>query len=753
MQRPLNSLRLAAPLGVTLGLIGLFAVGVLGKSDPVAPGGVVTQYIDPKQQTALWFGARSHWLQPWRAYLETVPTARLREAVGINLNVEPQEAEATCRHLAQHGFRQVRVEFGWATVSWEHPDRLADPTAFNQVVGACRKYHLRPLFLLNAHHGAPCPMRTSRIRLLQPAFRGDRTVQLDPEGLSGLIPGRSGVSNLTDYWAAEVIFTQIDPDGTVQLSKPLPKDLPAGDMTAVTLKYLPFYPAKRLADGAVPPEFTETMQGWLSYVEAIATQAKAVLGTDGAGDAGFDFECWNELTFGSHFLTLSPYYEQPPVTGEDALVQIRAQTVAYVTDPAHRLPGVGVCDGFNNQWPWGAGSISPPGLAALGKHPYRYTDRFPQDQPYTGTHPLDALGNWAGTEVSPGTWVDAFVPTYVSLFPEYYLTAIQTEHVIRDISPIVTDIYGGLHGRATHPFWPDGRPAPAPQFWVTEVNLDFRGADPGLPADAAVGSGPSASPQGASSAAVAPDLTPADVAYLKAKMVLRYLVSYVNKGAARLYFFAAKDEDPMGLGLVSQAFYSQLRTNGYVSPRNVLPVTSPAMMAVRRLVTAMPGGTGLHGPRSLALLRIAERHGHKQFEGDPATVNQVPNPRPPLYNRDVLAFLPFQATDTAFVVPLYVMTRNLAHLYQPGAPATDVTRFDLPDERYELTIGGVRGTGARLSLYDPLTGKKFPVQRISAGTNQLTVEVPLTDSPRLLILEEVTPPAVSRTGQPRGRSA
>jgi hypothetical protein len=97
------------------------------------------------------------------------------------------------------------------------------------------------------------------------------------------------------------------------------------------------------------------------------------------------------------------------------------------------------------------------------------------------------------------------------------------------------------------------------------------------------------------------------------------------------------------------------------------------------------------------------------------------------------------------------MTRNLAHLYQPGAPATDVTRFDLPDERYELTIAGVRGTGARVSLYDPLTDKQLPVRRVRAGANQLTVEIPLTDSPRLLILEEVTPPAASRTAAPRGK--
>ena len=71
---------------------------------------------------------------------------------------------------------------------------------------------------------------------------------------------------------------------------------------------------------------------------------------------------------------------------------------------------------------------------------------------------------------------------------------------------------------------------------------------------------------------------------------------------------------------------------------------------------------------SLLLVEIAENHGHKQFDGDPATADKNPNPHPPLYNRDVLGFFPFQASDRKFVVALYVMTRNLAQLYKPGAP-------------------------------------------------------------------------------------
>jgi hypothetical protein len=688
---------------------------------------VVTQYVDPKQQTALWFGARSHWLQPWRAYLDTVPTARLRQAAGINLNVEPDEADAVCRHLAKNGFCKVRIEFGWGSVSWDDPQKLADPARFEKVVIACRKYSLRPLFLLNAHSGAPCPVRFFNVRLTQPAKKGDRVVKLDPASTAGIVPGRSGLNNLSDYWAAEAIISRLDPDGAATLSKPLPKDLPAGEAPAATLQYLPFYPSKRKADGRVPPEFEETMAGWLDYVRAVTTEAKRVLGTEGRPDAGFDLEVWNELTFGSHFLSINDYYEKPPMEGEWAVSEILRRTVAWVNDPANGLPGVGVGDGFNNQWPWGAGSTAPPGLAALDKHPYAGVKRFPKDQGEpNGIRPLDALGRPDGTEAAPGKWLDSFIPTYVSHFPEYFLCAIQTEHLIRDLSPITTDLYNVKHGRNTRPAWPGGRSAPAPQMWITEVNLDPNGADPGdLAAYIAGRHKP-----------VAPGLTPADADRMKAKAVLRYLTCYVNKGPVRFYFFAAKDDNPLGLNLVSRAFFDYLKAHRNAYPAGDALLTSPTMRAVRHLMAAMPGGINLKHPRALSLLQIAEDHGHFQFDGDPATAGQTPNPHPPLYNRECLAFLPFQSADNQFVIPIYVMTRNLARLYRPDAPATDPARFDMPAEVYRLTIGGIRGTGAKVSLYDPLNGTTIPVKTLGAGADRLIVEIALTDSPRLLTITE-----------------
>ena len=689
-------------------------------------GGKVTRYTDPAQQTLLGFGDRSHWLQPWRAYEETPPTTRLREAVGINLNVSPDEAEAVCAHLERHRFTKVRIEWGWGNLPYDHPDQIGDMAKFDKIVGACRRHHLRPLILLNSHHAAPCPMRAVTVHLVRPAAVGDRVVYLDPRDVGGLVAGRSGLSNLTDYKAAQVLFTRLDPDGRATLSMPLPKALPVGAADAVVLRYRPFYPATRKGGGTYP-EFAETLNGWLAYVRAVSTNARRVLGTDGKPDAGFDLEVWNEITFGSDFLNINNYYakDAPVADGDFPGNEIVRRTVAFVRDGGNGLPNVSVCDGFNNQWPWGGGGNAAPGLTALGKHPYQGTRRWgPSTDPNGRSgRPLDALGRVMGTQTSDGTFRDAFVPTYVSNFPEYGLNALQTEHWIRDLSPITTDLYGVKHGRYSHPTYPDGKPAPAPDFWITEVNLDPGGADPGDLTNYLRDHAPP------------PGMTPLDGDHLKAKAVLRYLVSYTGRGRVRLYFFAAHDDKPLGLGLISPSFFAALKRG--TTPDEATN-TSRAMAATERLVRTMDGGgAAITRPRPLTVREISETHGHRQWDGDPKTVGQTPNPRPPLYNRECVAVFPFQAATDRWVVALYVMTRNLSHLYRPDAPASDPTRWDMPPETYRITLSGVQVTpGLTLSLVDPLTGVSIPLKRLPGTGNTLTFEVPLTDSPRLLTIEE-----------------
>src|SRR5580765_3753667 len=98
------------------------------------PVAVLQHPIDPRQETSLAFGERSHWLQPWRAYLDTVPATRLLDAVGIDFDVPPARARAATRLLAHAGFRRARIEIGWGDFSYSHPDRLKNPGSLRTVL-------------------------------------------------------------------------------------------------------------------------------------------------------------------------------------------------------------------------------------------------------------------------------------------------------------------------------------------------------------------------------------------------------------------------------------------------------------------------------------------------------------------------------------------------------------------------------------------------------------------------------------------
>jgi hypothetical protein len=719
------------PLLLALGAVlpGSAAQTVAGQE------GGTTTYVDPKQQTLVaTFGDRSHWLQPWRAYSDTFPTRRLRDAVGINLNVGAEQADAVCAHLQKNGFRLARIEAEWGGVSYEDPERMPDQPRFEKILRACKRHAIRPLIVLNANQAMPCPVHTFSVTVAVPAKKGDRSVRLDPTTAKDVLPGRTGFDNLTAYVAAQVLITSLTPDGTATLSKPLPKDLPAGTARVSTFKYLPFYPLKNPKTGQTYPEFEETVRGWLNFVRLVCNIARGVM-QERPDDAGFDLEVWNELTFGSAFLSVNNYYEPSKrvVAGPPPFDEILSRTVAFVTDQHNGWAGAGVCNGFNNQWPWGNGSTAPPGLAALGKHPYAGANRVRTgDMTVRSGRPIDALGRVAGKQIVDGGYRDDFVPSYTIHFPEFGLCALQTETFIRDVSPFVTDIFGTKHGRSTHPYYSDGSPAPAPALWVTEVNLDSRGADPG---DATTYA--KVSQSSAAQAPNAPKVTAADADHLRAKAALRYLCSFVGKGVARIYFFAARDDNPLGLGFISKSFFDALKAGGNQYPTNDAPLTSETMLAVRRLTAAMPDSARITAPRTLTVTTISDTHGHRQFDGDPATADQHPDPHPPLYNRDCVGVFPFQTSDTTFVVPVYVLTRNLGYLYHPEAPATDITRFDMPDERYRITIRGLKKTGGvRPSLYDPLTDQTAPVRVVTATGDEVTIELSLTDSPRLLLLAD-----------------
>ena len=640
----------------------LVAGGPAAGATGARPAATIDDPYQAAQQTLLGFGKRSHWLQPWRGYLETVPARRVTQGLGIVFNPPPGKANKVAAQAAAAGLRYARLEISWCRVSDTDPARLTGMSSTRRLLLALKKHGLRPLILLNGNDGCPGPVAQLKIRLTAAARAGDRQVAIDQGSTRTIVPGHTGLDGPGGK-AAAYLFTDVT--GTrATLSRPLAQSLATGSHQASTLRYQPF-----TRPGG--PGFEDTMAGWLEYVALATSYVKQTLGSD-----DFDVEVWNELSFGSGFLDAGTYYNPPPVnTDPDSTEQAMLErTVAYVRDPAHGLADVGVGDGFSNQRPWESGANVPAGLTAIDKHPYPPRRTFPRDAVFNQVAPVDATGRAEGTRDAAGRWHDAFIPAYTSFFPEYFLSGIQTETVIRDLSPLTTDIYGTPHGRSTHP------PGAGPLvMWLTEAGMNPAGVPKKV------------------------------LPLFHAKGALRWATAWLNKGAARVYFYAASSpgwgivEGGRGGGLTLRALGRLTRTLG----RGSAPITKP---------------------RSLALLSVSDPDSHRQFAGDGTAAH------PPLYDADVLGFFPFQSSNGRVVVALYVMTRDLMHVYRPNLAESRPARYDMPPEWFRITIGGTAGLGTSVASTDPLTGASTGVKVVSRTADQLVLDVAVTDSPRLLVL-------------------
>ncbi len=140
---------------------------------------------------------------------------------------------------------------------------------------------------------------------------------------------------------AELIFTEFDQTTrTVKLSKPLPVDITPGTSVQVqTLKYLPLYPADTL-------QFEETSKGWLKYVQLVLNLMWQNNLTN------YEMEIWNELTFGSEYLSINNYYDPPvhtrkvdPLSAGGENWELAKRTVDFIKQNG---PGVKSIWGFSN---------------------------------------------------------------------------------------------------------------------------------------------------------------------------------------------------------------------------------------------------------------------------------------------------------------------------------------------------------------------------------------------------------------------
>jgi hypothetical protein len=383
------------------------------------------------------------------------------------------------------------------------------------------------------------------------------------------------------------------------------------------------------------------------------------------------------------------------------------ETVAFVRNPAHGISSaVGITDGFASQTPFPSGALAPLGMTALSKHYYAGGKQYPANYKEGHIRPLNAFGV-RDTEGGVGHgYKPLFVPEFQSLFPEYFLSALPTETVVRDIAPITTEIYGLKHGREVGPA--GGAPV---QKWQTEYNL-------------AIGKGVVMGPDGKTPLSVTP--TSADRSHLKAKALLRSLVAMVNKGLSREYFFAA---GAGVLSLIDKGFYTELEAHPGTYPGDAQG--GETMAGFKEMLAQFKGPGPQGAARQLSLLSIAQEGNHAQFTGDGTAAH------PSLYDRDVLAVLPFQSSPKRFVIPVYVMTRDMLTLYEPGKPEGDASRFDLPPENFTIKLGNLPESGEPplVSAFDPLRRESTPAHMVSREGSTATFEIAATDYPRLLTLE------------------
>ena len=131
------------------------------------------------------------------------------------------------------------------------------------------------------------------------------------------------------------------------------------------------------------------------------------------------------------------------------------------------------------------------------------------------------------------------------------------------------------------------------------------------------------------------------------------------------------------------------------------------MDALRHLVAQFQGPGPGGSARQLELLSIAQEGNHAEFAGDGTAAH------PDLYDRELLAVLPFQSAPDRFVIPVYVMTPNLTTVRQADGPG--VSRFDLPDENFRITLGNLPATAdpPAVSAYDPISDTRTPARLVS----------------------------------------
>jgi hypothetical protein len=283
--------------------------------------------------------------------------------------------------------------------------------------------------------------------------------------------------------------------------------------------------------------------------------------------------------------------------------------------------------------------------------------------------------------------------------------------MIRDLQPFPGPMAG--HGRFTHPA--NGK---TPWQVMTEYNMFRLPAAEFLQAKYDL---PRGDPR------LAPFLQ-----HLGAKVLLRSMVFYNHKGLDHISIFCVKNRDDE-FGIFPDALFPELANNHYEVDDAIRAGAGETWQALGNVFRLLGAGENLISTRALTVEKIIEHQPRLVFRGNDTDA------APDEFNRDNLALLPYQLDAQTYAIAYYVVTRDLLHGWRPERGLIDPTRYDMPEQRFDVTFGNLRGAGAALEIYDPLTGERREITALAGANNQLTAPLPAVDYPRFLIVREEKP--------------
>lgn len=177
-------------------------------------------------------------------------------------------ANATARLLSEAGFRHARVEVGWGSLAYNNLSELVNIVSVEATILSLKDNGIRPLILLNANDGGPCPNEgLAGFTLLQAAYVNDKTLRVTGN-LSRIVPnytGLNGVSGQPMAYSFIESYTGTDSDATLYMSTPLRTNMSEGPLNLVTMKYRPFARGSRFENGSIVPwaqGISQTSHSW-----------------------------------------------------------------------------------------------------------------------------------------------------------------------------------------------------------------------------------------------------------------------------------------------------------------------------------------------------------------------------------------------------------------------------------------------------------------------------------------------------------